>query len=176
MNSLLENSPIRVPRVHTTAGASYGPQTLSELSEVRQAKVGPSVYRGEFQTGSRAAKAWWKHSYPMAAVVISGGALISQAKNLPPSAYVVAVGEGAEKPFSTSKDEIRYRELTRKHFVEGLSVTEQQELDTVEERLDAADEADPHLRLVSAKIGDGYDHLRQELKHVNNVLDRLLAR
>jgi len=174
MNSLLENSPNRVPRVHMTAGASYGPQTLSELSEVRKAKVGPSAYRGESQTGSGAPKPWWKHSYPAAAVVFTARALISQAKT--PSECATVARMIVERPVPPSKDEIRYRELTRKHFVEGLSLTEQQELDAVEERLDAADEVDPHLRLVSAKIGDGYDHLRKELKHVNNVLDRLLAR
>jgi len=179
MNTLLEKTGVQISSVGIADRGSYGSQTLSEAAN-RRYNMRPTVFHGDrLQTHikgpRRAMRASSHHGFSFERYLVTGSSLISEVKDLPPSAYASVIETTGDKQTPASEDEIRYRELTQKHFVHGLSPMEQQELANVEGRLDAADEADPSLRVISAEINDGYDHLRHELKHINEVLDRLLA-
>lgn len=180
MNNMVKNV-IWAAMAGGVASSDYGHQTLSEaaLKSTSRRRV---FYSGSLQLQLRVRPGRWAmnpsmdRGYDVAIKHLSGERTIAEAKHLSLSACVRAAETAASVPAPRSQDEIRYRELTGKRFTQGLSTGEQEELDAIQGRLDAADEADPHLQAVSARISTGYEHLREELRNVNAVLDRLLKR
>jgi hypothetical protein len=178
MNALLEKPQVQNSGIGIANRGGYGTQSLSEAARQFNAPTGTSYGSwSQMQSKSlqRAARTAFKRDPLILRHLFIELSLSSEAKHPPLSAYAAAFAVADEEMTPASKDEVRYRELTHKHFEHGLSAVEQQELTEVEERLDAADEADPRLRLVSSKINEGYDHLRDELKQINSILDRLLG-
>lgn len=179
MNSMVKNLPIWAAMAGGVASPDYGHQTLSEAAHKSTSRR-QVFYSGSLQLRVRPGRWAMKPStdpgYDVAIKHLSGEWTIAEAKHLSLSACVRAAETAASVPAPRSQDEILYRELTGKRFTQGLSADEQEELDAIQGRLDAADEADPHLQAVSARISAGYEHLREELRNVNAVLDRLLKR
>ena len=183
MNNMVKNLPTWAAMAGGVASTDYGYQTLSEAAHKSTSRR-RVFYSGSLQLelqlrvrpGRRAMKPSTDRGYDVAVKHLSGEWTIAEAKNLSLSACVREAETAGSMPAPRSQDEIRYRELTGKRFTQGLSAGEQEELDAIQGRLDAADEADPHLQAVSTRISAGYEHLREELRNVNAVLDRLLKR
>jgi len=180
MNALLEKQQVQNSGISHANWGSYGTQSLSDAAnrqfDTRSDSFYGSLSQMQSKSPRRAARAALERDLSTVRLYITEFSPSSGVKNPPLSAYAAAIAVADEEVIPASTDEIRYRELTHKHFVDGLSAEEQQELTEVEERLDAADEADPLLRIVSTRINDGYDHLRAELRQINTILDRLLGR